>query len=192
MSGVRALAALIAAIFGCILAGCAHAPPVTSCVSFGGAGYCLQPPATKFFMTQSVELTHPQGVERLIVQVEVNDDGIKLAGVTPFGRRVLWAQFGAAGLLTDMPSDAALSAAHILVGLQLAFWPLERAQHGLCGTSARLMETADGTRRLLDGDTVMFNASCDGVRPQCRRAHLHYPTLAHSLSIETISVETPK
>jgi hypothetical protein len=180
------LPALGAGFVAALIAGCASAPTANRCVPFAAVHYCLQPAAISWTATQSVELMHAKGAERLIVQLEVNRGHIKMAGVTPFGRRVLWIEFIHPAVSSDMPGDAVLGAAHVLAGLQLAFWPIDRVRTGVQGKSARLVESADGTRRLTDGDALLFSASCDGERPHCRRAHLRYESLGHSLSIETL------
>ncbi|HEY6233889.1 MAG TPA: DUF3261 domain-containing protein, partial [Candidatus Elarobacter sp.] len=166
---------------------CAHVPVEASCASFGDVGYCLQPSTSSFSVTQSVERSYANGVERFIVYLEVKESDIRMVGLTPFGRRMLQIHSSAAHVSSDIPADAALNAQRILAGLQLAFWPLAQARAGVRGAAARLVETPDGvTRRLMNGETVVFVATCEGTRPLCRRARLHYETLGQSLLIEAL------
>lgn len=171
-----------------VLAACVHVPAENKCASFGSADYCLQPPASRLLLTQSVERADANGVEWLIVYIEVDETGIQMVGLTPFGRRLWKIRADAAGVSSDIPAGAALSAPRIVAGLQLAFWPLAQARAGLHGEAVRLIETADGrTRRLVAGDgTVVFTATCEGERPLCQRAELNYGVLGQRLRIETV------
>lgn len=171
-----------------VLAACAHVPAENKCASFGSVDYCLQPLASRLQLTQSVERMDTRGVERLIVYVDADAGAIHMVGLTPFGRRLWRIRADAAGVSSDIPADAALSAPRILAGLQLAFWPLAQARAGLRGTASRLLETADGrTRRLLSSEgAVVFTATCEGERPVCRGAELYYEESGQRLRIETV------
>jgi hypothetical protein len=177
-------------VFGalCItLAGCAHTPPESACTSFGNVEYCLQPSTTRFSVAQSVQRSHAQGVERLIVYFEVDDVDTKMVGLTPFGQRVFQIRFDGKRVSSDLPVDADLDAQHILAGLQLAFWPLEQARAGIRGSAAQLQQTPDGSaRQLTSGDAIVFAATCQGERPICRTAELRYETLGQRLLIEAL------
>lgn len=170
------------------LAGCAHVPVEKECASFGTVDYCLQPPASRLQLTQLVERVGAKGGEQVIVYVDVEENAIRMAGLTPFGQRLWQIRADAAGVSSDIPASAALSAPRIVAGLQLAFWPLERARAGLRGTAARLTESADGRmRHLMSAEgTVVFTATCDGERPLCQHAELNYETLGQRLRIETV------
>jgi hypothetical protein len=170
-------------------AGCAHLEVDRECARFGASRYCLQPPAERFTVTQSVEVAHRGGVERLAVYVEVGASDMTVVGVTPFGRRLFLLRHGASGLdaSSRISPQAGLRAEQLLAGLQLAFWPLPSARAGVRGAAARLEESVDGgTRRLWAGETEVFTATCEGRRPVCARARLSYPTLGQTLSIETV------
>jgi hypothetical protein len=184
----RAIATLVLLLAA---SGCVHAPSDGRCASLGSVDYCLQPPLANLSATQLVERARPDGVERLVVYLEMSDGDIRMAGVTPFGRRVWQIRYDASGALSDIPPGAALSAPRILAGLQLSSWPLALARAGVRGT-ARLVETPDGSvRRLLDGDTVVFSATCEGERPLCRRSELWYGTLGERLVVEVVEGSAP-
>ena len=184
-SGSRmALAALLLTALGC-----AHVEGERDCARFGASRYCLQPSATRFTVTQSVEAMYRGGGQRLVVYVEVGENDLSVVGVTPFGRRMFLLRYGPSGLdaSSQMSGDVGLSAEQLLAGLQLAFWPLASARAGVRGVATRLEELPEsGTRRLWQGGTEIFTASCEGRRPVCRRARLSYPTLGQTLSIETV------
>jgi hypothetical protein len=169
-----------------VVAACAHSPTDNQCTSFGSVDYCLQPPAARLQLTQLVERVDAKGVEQLVVYVEVDESAIRMAGLTPFGRRLWQIRADAAGVSSDIPKGAVLSAPGIVAGLQLAFWPLAEARAGLRG-AARLVQSADGRlRQLINAEgAVVFSAICDGERPLCERAELHYETLGQRLRIET-------
>lgn len=171
-----------------VLAACAHVTAENKCASFGSVDYCLQPPAARLHVTQSVERVEGKDVERLIVYVDIDESAIEMVGLTPFGRRLWRIRADAAGIASDIPANAPLSAPRIIAGLQLAFWPLAQARAGLRQGSARLAESADGgTRRLMSAEgAVVFTATCAGERPVCRRAELHYEALGQRLRIETV------
>ncbi|OGI61711.1 MAG: hypothetical protein A2W18_06240 [Candidatus Muproteobacteria bacterium RBG_16_60_9] len=185
MSSVRfALGILIVAALGC-----AHVETERDCAKFGASRFCLQPSATRFTVTQSVVVMYRGGGQRLVVYVEVGENDLSVVGVTPFGRRMFLLRYGPSGLdaSSQMSGDVGLSAEQLLAGLQLAFWPLASARAGVRGVATRLDESPDGvTRRLWQGGTEIFTASCEGRRPVCRRARLSYPTLGQTLSIETV------
>jgi hypothetical protein len=179
--------AMAAGVLSLALAGCAHLSAEDGCASFGEAVYCLQPSTSSFSVTQSVERSHAKGVERLIVYLEVKEGDIRMVGLTPFGRRVWQIRSIAAHISSDIAPDVELNAPRILAGLQLALWPLEQARAGVRGAAARLLETPDGgTRQLMNGETVMLIATCEGVRPLCRRTRLRYETLGQDLLIEAL------
>lgn len=171
-----------------MLAACAHVPEQNKCAAFGSVDYCLQPSTARLHLTQSVERTDAQDGERVIVYVDVDESTIQMVGLTPFGRRVWRIHADATGVASDIPADAALSAPRIIAGLQLAFWPLAQARAGLRQGSARLLESADGrTRQLMSAEGVsVFSATCEGERPVCSRAELHYEALGQRLRIETV------
>lgn len=170
-----------------VLAACAHVPTENKCVSFGSVEYCLQPLASRLQLTQLVDRADAKSAEQLIVYVEVDEDVIQMAGLTPFGRRLWQIRVDAVGVSSDIPADAALSAPRIVAGLQLAFWPLAQVRAGL-REPARLVETANGhMRQLISAEgSVVFTAICDGERPLCERAELHYEALGQRLHIETV------
>lgn len=172
--------------------GCAHVAPENKCVSLGSVEYCLQPPASRLQLTQVIERAVANDEQRVIVYVDVDEKAIRMAALTPFGRRLWQIRADSDGISSDIPANASLSAARIVAGLQLAFWPLERARAGLRGSAAQLIESADGrVRQLMDGEgTVVFGAICDGERPLCRRAELRYETLGQHLRIETVEGKT--
>lgn len=172
------------------MSACAHVPERHACARFDAARYCMQPAALRFVATQSVEVTHPGGSERLLVHVESDVNTIKIVGLTPFGRRVLWVEYGPGGIAPNSHVPAGMNAAHVLAGLQLAFWPLEQVRGG-ARDAAHVEQSADGaTRRLFVGDQIVFTATCEGERPLCRRAQLSYPTLGQTLAIETLEGES--
>lgn len=186
----RTLSVGIVAFLLALLGACAHAPRSDTCAELGAIGYCAQPTAgmAPFSTTRLVHLTHAQGRERLIVQLEVDEEGLRMAGLTPFGVRVLWISLDRDGRL-DIESKAPMDARQILAGIQIADWPADRVRAGLRGATARLVEStseAGATRQVLDGERVVFSARCEGARPLCRRAQLRYETLGVTLDIETL------
>jgi uncharacterized protein DUF3261 len=171
--------------------GCAHIPPEPRCASFGAADYCLQLSTQSYAATQLVERTDAKGVEHIVVYLEVNGGDARMVGVTPFGRRLWQIRFDGAEVVSDIPASVGLNAQHILAGLQLLSLPLAQARAGVRGTTARLVESPDGSeRKLLAGDTVVLSAKCEGERPTCRRAELRYETLRQSLRIEVVEGST--
>lgn len=173
-----------------LLAGCAHdplLPPAKDCIAFGGADYCLQPSMYTFSLTQSVELTHAKGTDKLIVYLEAKNGDLIMVGMTPLGQRVMQARYDANGVSSDLPANAPLNAEYIFAGLQLAAWPLEQARAGVRGTGQLLPVNGDYRRReLRAGDQVVYSATCEGERPVCRRAELRYETLGQVLRIELL------
>ncbi|GEM_PF-4128893 len=178
------------------LGGCGHLPVGDPCTDFGDVQYCLQSSAglAPMAVTRSVVLSRAQETLRLIMNIEVSEQhGIQMAGLTPFGRRVLWIQLDRDKRL-QVASDVPIDALQILAGMQFADWPLERVRPALRGRNARVIETSVKggiTRQLMDGAQPVLTATCEGVRPQCRRSTLRYETLGYSLEIETLAPQTP-
>ena len=174
-----------------LLTGCAQLARDESCVNFGAADYCLQPSTgvPPYAATRSVTLRHPRGVEKLIVSLEVDAAGVRMAGLTPFGRRLFSIRLDngqAPVVASDVPVDARL----VLAGLQFADWPLERVQQAARGAEARIAQQdreAQSPRSFRDGEQTLMTATCEGgARPICRRVRLRYPTLDMELLIESL------
>ncbi len=177
---------------GMLLVGCTHVAQDRSCVSFGSADYCLQPSVgvTAYNATRSVTLRHSRGVEKLIVSLEVDAIGVRMAGLTPFGRRLFSIRLDN-GQAPETASDVPVDARLILAGLQFADWPLERVQLAARGVEARIAQQDNParSRSFKNGEQSLMTATCEGgTRPTCRRVLLRYPTLDMELTIESLDV----
>jgi hypothetical protein len=173
----------------CSMLACAHAPMPPSCADFGTAQYCLQPMSAtdSFSATQMVTRTCGEDVAQLVLQIEAGADGLRMAGVTPFGRRLFLISFdnNDVTVSSDIPLDRPLSAAHMLAGWQLAYLPWERTVNGFSAANMDLQEQNKLRKLSVDGKLV-FQATCDGNRPRCQRAVVSYPALGCTLTAETL------
>lgn len=173
------------------LAGCAHLGGDERCTDFGDVEYCLQSTqgVVPFATMRSVVMVRGQESSQLIMNLEIDEaSGMRMAGLTPFGRRVLWIQLDRERRLS-VESDIPVDATQILTGVQFADWPIDRVRAGLRGERARVVETKTDTgtmRQLKDGERVVLSATCEGERPLCRRALLRYETFGYALEIETL------
>jgi hypothetical protein len=130
--------------------------------------------------------------ERFILQVESDQFGLRMAGLTPFGHRLFVVSDDAqqhVEVQSESPLDGVIDAPHMLAGFQLATWPRARLLSGLRGTAVELTESGDGTRTLTAAGVVRFSATCQGKRPQCRHAVIRYEAMDRTLTIDTSDSE---
>jgi hypothetical protein len=110
--------------------------------------------------------------ERLIARLEVDNDGMRLAGLTPMGQRVLEARFDNQAVTADSLAGSGIDARALLSLVQLATWPVDTVRAGL-RDGWTLEETAT-RRRILHNDEVFMEIA--GIR-----SPPHYASLTISL-----------
>lgn len=140
----------IALVLLALLAGTACTGGDASCASLpGGSRYCLQPTTAlpPFDAQQSVAITVDGRRETLLVELEVDADGMRFAALTPFGSTVMQAGYDNRQAKTAAWPERGPQPALLLALLQLALWPAESVRAGL--GAALVLEEAAGRRRLM-------------------------------------------
>lgn len=145
----------------------ACAPESPNCARLpGGARYCLQTSegVVPFEVQQKIDVAFNGRRETMIAQVEVDAAGMRFAGLTPLGQRLLQASFADGEVRADGVALEKLDPALLLALIQLASWNAERVQAGL-GGSAELVETEEGRRVVKEGRVVLHIGYTRGRPP---------------------------
>lgn len=122
------------------LAGCAASPRCPPLP--GGPDYCLQDSGAvpAFNALHDIRLRRQGFDERLIAQLEVDADGMRLAGLTPMGQRVLEARFDNVAATASSLADGRLDARAALAGAVGGLARRERPR----GTGRRVVTAGGG------------------------------------------------
>jgi len=167
-----------------LLAGCAGDPLCPSLP--GGPRYCLQATAAvaPHVALQDIRIRRGELDERLIVQLEVDKAGMRLAGLTPMGQRVLEAQFDNKTASASSLAGDRLDARALLSLVQLATWPAEAVRAGL-GDDCILVETPAQRLLLRDGRPIMAVART-GEPPDYQRLEISLPEAGMTVTVQAI------
>ncbi len=177
---VLAAAAALAACVAPVPPGCAALP--------GGGRYCLQRSDTvaQFAVTQEVHVGAGGRDDMLIASVEADAAGLRFAGLTPLGQKILVVAYDNREVHAELAPgvDKRLDPALLLALLQLALWPEPAVAAGLA-PPLRLGE--QGTRReVRDGDRVLLAIERKGEPPACRHLDIDVKDLGLTLRIDTL------
>lgn len=152
----------------------------------GGSHYCLQTTASivSFDVQQKVNVVLDGRQETLIAQLEVDSDGMRFVGVTPFGQKLVQLTFDNDRVRVETSLLQGVDPILLLALVQVATWPGERVRAGL-GDSA-LVDDAEGLRRLVkDGrDLVLIRYA--GGRPPLGDMSIHLPGAGVNCTIESL------
>jgi hypothetical protein len=187
-AGLRCSFGLLAAL---AFSGCAGHD--SRCAQIPGGGrYCLQTTAAvePFDVQQKVEATLSGRRETMIFELEVDGDGMRLVGLTPFGQKLIQLRYDNRDASADRLPDERLPPALLLSLLQLALWPANSVRSGL-DPSLALSESADQRRILADGK-VLVEVSYRGDRRAFGEMRIALPSAAMELEIVTLeTTSTP-
>lgn len=146
------------------LAGCSSLTPAGNCAAWQEMAYCLQPTSAiaPFSALQKIELHRAGRTETLIVSLEADQKGLRLAGLTPLGQKVMQAVFDNRDLTVEaaLPEGDALGR-QILALVQLVWWPTQAVRQGL-PSGGPLLEEEPGRRRLVRDGRQLLAISYDG------------------------------
>ncbi len=179
---VRASEFLILALLaGCASPRCPDLP--------GGPRYCLQDTTAvaPYSALQDIRIRRGDLDERLIGQLEVDAAGMRLAGLTPMGQRVLEAQFDNKEATASSLAGDRFDARALLSLVQLAVWPAASVRAGL-GHDWELEDTPALRRLLRDGNSVM-EVERQGEPPQYQYLDIRLPDAGLSLTVRAIKEE---
>lgn len=125
----------------------------------GGIRYCLQTTAAiePFDVQQKVDIAFNGRQETMIALLEADAEGVRLAGMTPFGQKLLQIAFDNRDVSAETPPGQGANAALLLAVVQLAMWPAERVRAGLVDSGSIDLIDEPGLRRIVkDGSDVVL------------------------------------
>jgi hypothetical protein len=173
------------------LAACSPGDPRCARLPGGGA-YCLQPTAAvpPFDVQQKLEIVFSGRRETMIVELEVDADGMRFAGLTPFGHKLVQASFDNREVSAQVQPDKRLDPALLLAMLQLALWPAERVRAGL--SDALALEERAGQRRILDNGNLVMEVDYTGDRLASGDMRIVFPAAEIEITVTTLDTERTK
>jgi hypothetical protein len=170
-----------------VLSACGEGEREKLCTSLiGGGSYCLQPTTgiKAFDAQQKVDTRFRDRHDTLIVDLEVDAEGLRFVGLTPFGHKLVQLSFDNHLVTATTLPDSRLSPTLLVAMLQLAQWPADAVRAGL-EPPLMLEESADQRRILNRGDVVLTIDHSVG-QPPYRRIHIFVPGIDLEISIETL------
>jgi hypothetical protein len=167
-----------------LVGGCATSDP--NCAALSAGRYCLQPSTAvaPFEATQKVDLRFRERRETLIAEIEVDAAGMRMAGLTPFGQKLLQLSWDNRELKATTVPGARFDAALLAAMLQLAHWPADAVRAGL--SPALRLEESPGARRVLENDMLVLGIRLEGERPPYRSVRLALPSADLEMLAETL------
>jgi hypothetical protein len=153
---MRRFPALAAFPLAALLAACARQDD-PACASLpGGARYCLQTTVNvaPLELQQKIDVAFKGQNETMIAQLEIDAAGMRFAGLTPLGQRLLQIEFADGQIRADGMALEKLDPALLLALIQLAWWDGASLREGL-GGSAGLEEAESGRTVVKDGRPVV-------------------------------------
>lgn len=158
------------------------------CADLPGRGhYCLQPTTivAPFEAQQEVDATYNGRVEKMIVGIEVDANGMRFTGLTPFGQKLVQVSYDNRQVTSAMPPDARLNPALIVALLQLALWPVDAVQTGL--SEPLTIEESYGQRRIFANYETVLTVSYFGTKTPYHRLRVAFPSAGIELDVKTLS-----
>jgi len=125
----------------------------------GGIRYCLQTTTSiePFDVQQRVDIVFNGHQETMIALLETDAEGIRLAGMTPFGQKLMQIGFDNRTVSAETLPGQSANAALLLAVVQLAMWPADRARAGLVDAGRIDLIDEPGLRRIVkDGSDVVL------------------------------------
>jgi hypothetical protein len=145
-----------AALFATFLAACAR-PEGPGCAALpDGARYCLQATGgvAPLELQQKIDVAFKGRSETMIGQLEIDAAGMRFAGLTPLGQRLLQVEVADGEIRAEGMALEKLDPALLLALIQLAWWDAGSLREGL-GGSAELRDAEDGRTLVKDSRPVM-------------------------------------
>lgn len=169
------------------LGACSEDKSESSCPRlFGDGRYCLQPTTglTPFNAQQKIDIRFRDRRDTLIAEVEVDQSGMHLVALTPFGQTLLQANFDNRVASATKTPDERLNPTLLIALLQLSLWPAESVQKGLQLPLTLIDEP--GRRLIADGEETLLSIEYTGNMPPYRRLRLTIPAADLEIDIETL------
>lgn len=183
LTGMLAVALLVA---GCDDDG-------SSCTTLpGGPRYCLQTTDSivPFDAQQKVDVTFDSRRETMIAQLEADAGGIRFAGMTPFGQKLLQVSFDNRDVTAETFPGKGPDPVLLLALVQVATWPAEQVRAGLDGAEVIDDDSNDAPaqRRLVkDGKDIVVIRYTRG-RPPAGDMLILLPAAGVEFSITNLDI----
>jgi hypothetical protein len=158
----------------------------------GGGRYCLQATSAlpPFDVQQKVDAVFGTRRETMIVELEVDPQGMRFAGLTPFGQKMIQATYDNSTVAVHLWPDSRLDPVLMLALLQLAWWPPESVRNGLDASLA--FEQQPGLRRFLRDGNLVLEVGYTGEHFPPSAMHILVPAATLELDITTLESPTAK
>ena len=185
---MRSPPAFLALLALLALTACARPDPRCAVLP-GGGRYCLQPTTAiaPFAAQQKVDAAIDGRRETMIVDIETDANGMRVAVLTPFGHKLVEMGYDNAVASASARPDPRLDPALAMAMLQLALWPAEAVRAGLDeGGEGVALEEGERQRRILSGGEVLMSVSWDGNAAPYRRLTIALPAARLTLEVETL------
>ncbi|MEI7614072.1 MAG: DUF3261 domain-containing protein [Betaproteobacteria bacterium] len=178
------LALLAVAACGDSDPGCARLP--------GGGRYCLQPTTLSepFEVQQRVDISFNGQRETMIVELEVDADGMRFAGLTPFGHKLVQAHYDNLQVTADVVPDKRLDPVLLFAFLQIALWPADSVRGGLDG--ALRLDDGVSNRQVFKDGRLVVDVSYTGMRPPYGNMRIDFPLAGMEIEVTTLDGQATK
>lgn len=170
-----------------LLATAACSEPDPQCPALiGGGSYCLQPTTAvaPFDVQQKVESRFRDRRDTLIVELEVDAAGLRFAGLTPFGQKLIQLSYDNRNASATTIPDSRISPALLVALLQLTQWPAEAVRAGL--EAPLTLEENGNQRRILNRGEPTLTIDYGHGQPPWRKIHMTVHAADLELTIEPL------
>lgn len=152
----------------------------------GGPDYCLQPTTavSPFSVLQELRIRRKELDEQLIAQLEVDAEGMRMAGLTPMGQRILEAHFDNQAASASSLAGDKVDARSLLSLAQLAAWPSDSVRTGLRGNW--ILEESSNLRRFMRDDQLALEIRTQGIAPDYSSIDLILPLAEMTVNLRSV------
>ena len=143
-----------------------------------------------FDVQQKVELGFNGRRETMIVELEVDAEGMRFVGLTPFGQKLIEGGYDNHTVRATLVPDKRLSPSLLLAMLQICLWPANEVRAGL-GDSA-LVEESAGQRQILVNGKPVLQVSYTGGLPPATNMRIVLPAAQMEFEVTTLASDQPQ
>jgi hypothetical protein len=161
-----------------------------------GGSYCLQHTreVPAFEVQQQLDFFFKGKQEMMVSQLEVDEQGMCMVGLTPFGQKLLQVRFDNESVRADLLPTSHLEPAFLLGMVQLSTWPAKSIRQGL--SASHRLEEDSAQRRLTNKGALLMKVDYTRGSPPDGDMLIEFPTLEMKMRVNTLervdaSGETP-
>lgn len=166
----------------------------TACTRYGArcqyltssSQYCLQPSAVMptYDVQQKIEIFFKDQHETMITELVVNDAGMQLVGLTPFGHKIVHVSYNNVKANILLSPSKKLDPVLILALIQLATWPADAVRLGT--NDALMLEESRGYRRYMVDDQLVLSVHYLNLEAPHQKIHIAMPAVGLTLEMENL------